>query len=88
MSAQTGLRPPPRRRHNNRLRGCPGGPGGPGEDTGAGTGAGAANNTRKSGRARKPKRAPLRRNCSLITVQTVPENTVASEIGFRPNTLF
>jgi len=30
MSAQTGLRPPPRRRHNNRLRGCPGGPGSPG----------------------------------------------------------
>ena len=27
-----------------------------GADTGAGTGAGAANNTRKSGRARKPKR--------------------------------
>jgi hypothetical protein len=75
MSAQIGLRPP---RGVAAKTGSGGAQEAQGADTGtgtgAGTGAGAANDTRKSGRARKPKRAPLRRNCSLITVQTVPKN--------------
>ena len=52
-SAQTGLRPPPTAPQQQASGSAQEAQG---ADTGAGTGAGAVNDTRKSGRVRKPKR--------------------------------